>query len=119
MKLRALCDAQLSAKSITAGTLCSAKSHKHSKGLEDSSTTSIHSMEGSRSVVPFLPKRTDTAKSPDNQETKAVKEFIQNSSMFSSTRNSAATPSSPSGENQAAGQKQQLPVFAKICSKTD
>nr|XP_013800378.1 PREDICTED: uncharacterized protein C1orf94 homolog [Apteryx mantelli mantelli] len=120
MKLRALCDAQLSAKSIITGTLCTPKSHKNSKGLEDGSTTGIHRTEGSRSAVPFLPKHTDIAKSPDNRETKAVKEFIQNS-MFSSARNNAAVPSSPTtaAESQAAGQKQQLPVFAKICSKTD
>nr|XP_025960438.1 uncharacterized protein C1orf94 homolog [Dromaius novaehollandiae] len=119
MKLRALCDAQLSAKSSITGTLCSAKSHKNAKGLEDGSATGIHSTEGSRSAVPLLPKHTDIAKSPDNQETKAVKEFIQNST-FSSARNSAAVPSSPptAAESQAAGQKQQLPVFAKICSKT-
>ncbi|KFM11263.1 Uncharacterized protein C1orf94, partial [Aptenodytes forsteri] len=118
MKLRALCDAQLSAKSVITSLLCSAKSHKNSKGLEDGSVT------GTRSTleVPLLLKYTDTAKGAGNQvmaeEAKVVKEFIQNS-MFSSARSSTAASSTTTAESQATGQKQQLPPFAKICSKTD
>ncbi|KFR03551.1 Uncharacterized protein C1orf94, partial [Nipponia nippon] len=121
MKLRALCDTQLSAKSIITSLLCSAKSHKNSKGMEDSSMTGTHSTEGSKLEVPFLLKDTDTAKGAGSQvtaeETKAVKEFVQNS-MFSSAKSSIAV-SSTAAESQGTGQKQQLPPFAKICSKTD
>ncbi|KFV56798.1 hypothetical protein N341_10838, partial [Tyto alba] len=120
MKLRALCDAQLSAKSVITSLLCSAKSHKNSKGLEDSSAAGNYSTEGSKPRVPFLLKYTDPAKDTASQvmpgETEAAKEFVQNG-MFSSAQSSAAV--TPSTESQAAGQKQQLPPLAEICSKTD
>ncbi|KFV99372.1 Uncharacterized protein C1orf94, partial [Fulmarus glacialis] len=120
MKLRALCDAQLSAKSVITSLLCSAKSHKNSKRLEDGSVTGARNMEGSKLETPFLLKY--TAKGAGNQvtaeETKVVKEFIQNS-MFSSAKSSTAVSSTTTAESQATGQKQQLPPFAKICSKTD
>ncbi|XP_075029971.1 uncharacterized protein C1orf94 homolog [Calonectris borealis] len=122
MKLRALCDAQLSAKSVITSLLCSAKSHKNSKRLEDGRVTGARKMEGSKLEMPFLLKYTDTAKGAGNQvtadETKIVKEFIQNS-MFSSAKSSTAGSSTTTAESQATGQKQQLPPFAKICSKTD
>ncbi|KFQ90209.1 Uncharacterized protein C1orf94, partial [Phoenicopterus ruber ruber] len=122
MKLRALCDAQLSAKSVITSLLCSAKSQKNSKGLEDGSVTGACSMEGSKLEVPFLLKHTETAKGAGNQvqaeETKVVKEFTQNS-VFSSAKSSTAVSPPPTAESQAAGQKQQLPPFAEICSKTD
>ncbi|KAM9605955.1 uncharacterized protein C1orf94 homolog [Morphnus guianensis] len=121
MKLRALCDAQLSAKSVITSLLCSAKSHKNSKGLEDGIMTGTRSMEGRKLEEPLLLKYTDTAEGADNQvmaeETKVVKEFIQDST-FSSAKSSTAV-SSTTAESQATGQKQQLPPFAKICSKTD
>ncbi|KFV55878.1 hypothetical protein N328_08252, partial [Gavia stellata] len=111
MKLRALCDAQLSAKSVITSLLSSEKSHKISKGLED----------GSKLEVPFLLQDTDTAKGAGIQamaeETKVVKEFTQNS-MFSSAESGTAV-SSTTAESQATGQKQQLPPFAEIYSKTD
>ncbi|KAM6043589.1 uncharacterized protein C1orf94 homolog [Theristicus caerulescens] len=122
MKLRALCDTQLSAKSVITSLLCSAKSHKNSKGPEDGSMTGTQSMEGSNLEVPFLLEDTDTAKGAGSQvmaeKTKVVKEFIQNS-MFSSAKSSTAVSSTTTAESQATGQKQQLPPFAKICSKTD
>ncbi|KGL83928.1 hypothetical protein N309_13806, partial [Tinamus guttatus] len=117
MKLRALCDAQLSAKNISTGTLCSPTSHKSSKGLEDASAPGSQSSEGSRAPVPFVPTRTDIAKSLDNQETKALKELIQHSALSPARSNAAGPPAATEGA--ATGQKQQLPVFAKICSKTD
>ncbi|XP_069660644.1 uncharacterized protein C1orf94 homolog [Haliaeetus albicilla] len=121
VKLRALCDAQLSAKSVITSLLCSAKSHKNSKGLEDGIMTSTRSTEGRKLEEPLLLKYTDTAEGADNQvmaeETKVVKEFVQDS-MFSSAKSSTAV-SSTTAESQATGQKQQLPPFAKICSKTD
>ncbi|KFQ81515.1 Uncharacterized protein C1orf94, partial [Phaethon lepturus] len=122
MKLRALCDAQLSAKSVITSLLCSAKSHKNSKKLEDGSMTGTRSTEGSKLEMPFLLKHTDTAKGTGNQamaeETKVMQEFIHNS-MFSSAKSSTTASSSSTAESQATGQKQQLPPFAEICSKTD
>ncbi|KFW61928.1 Uncharacterized protein C1orf94, partial [Pygoscelis adeliae] len=122
MKLRALCDAQLSAKSVITSLLCSAKSHKNSKGLEDGSVTGARSTESSKLEVPLLLKYTDTAKGAGSQvmaeEAKVVKEFIQNST-FTSAKSSTAVSSTTTAESQATGQKQQLPPFAKICSKTD
>ncbi|KAK4808981.1 hypothetical protein QYF61_016400 [Mycteria americana] len=122
MKLRALCDTQLSAKSVITSLLCSAKSHKNSKGLEDGSVTGARSMEGSKLEVPFLLKYTDTAKGAGNpvtaEETKVEKEFIEDS-VLSSAKSSTAVSSTTTAESQATGQKQQPPPFAKICSKTD
>uniref|UniRef100_A0A8C0FUR1 Uncharacterized protein n=1 Tax=Bubo bubo TaxID=30461 RepID=A0A8C0FUR1_BUBBB len=128
MKLRALCDSQLSAKSVITSLLHSAKPHKNSKGLEDSSVTGDHSSvtgdhstESSKLVLPFLLEYTDTAKNVRSQvvpnETKVVKEFIQKST-FSSAKSSAAI-SSTTAASPAAGQKQQLSPLAKICSKMD
>uniref|UniRef100_A0A8B9UMP3 Uncharacterized protein n=1 Tax=Anas zonorhyncha TaxID=75864 RepID=A0A8B9UMP3_9AVES len=123
MKLRALCDAQLSAKSTITNLLCSAKSHKNSKGLEDSSMPGACSMGDSKAEIPGLQKHTGTAKGPDNQamaeEPKAVTDFMQNST-FSSVKNSTPASAPPTAaESHAAAQKQQLSAFAKTCSKTD
>lgn len=123
MKLRALCDAQLSAKSTITNLLCSAKSHKNSKGLEDGSMPGACSTGGSKAEIPGLQKHTDTAKGPDNQamaeEPKAVTDFMQNST-FSSVKNSTPASAPPrAAESQAAAQKQQIPAFAKTCSKTE
>lgn len=120
MKLRALCDAQLSAKSVVTSLLCSAKSPKNSTGPEDGSMTGARSTEGSKAEVPFLPKYPDTAKGAGNQvtaeETKAVKELVQNST-FSSAKSSTA--GSSTAASQATEEKQQLPSFAEISSKMD
>ncbi|KFU98256.1 hypothetical protein N339_06707, partial [Pterocles gutturalis] len=120
MKLRALCDAQLSAKPVIASLLCSAKSQKNSKGLEDGSVTDADSTEGSKVEVPLLLKHTDPAKGAGRQaaakETKALKEFLQKS-MLSSAKSTIALTSTTATESQATGQTQQLPPFAKICSK--
>lgn len=114
MKLRALCNAQLSAKSTITNLLHSASSPK---GLGDSSTTDA----GSKLGMPLLLKHTDIAKGPDRQvmaeESKAVKEFLQNG-MFSTAKNSTAVPAL-TAESQTAGQKQQLSTVGKICSRTD
>ncbi|XP_021231052.1 uncharacterized protein C1orf94 homolog [Numida meleagris] len=121
MKLRALCDAQLSAKSTITNILRSASSPRSSKGLEGSSMTGAGSTEGSKLGMPLLLKHTDAAKGPNNQvmpeESKAVKEFVQNG-MLSAAKNSTAVPT-PAAESQTAGQKQQLSTVANICSRPD
>uniref|UniRef100_A0A672UE55 Uncharacterized protein n=1 Tax=Strigops habroptila TaxID=2489341 RepID=A0A672UE55_STRHB len=114
MKLRALCDAQLSAKSVITSLLCSAKSHKNSKGLEDRSVTGTGSTESSKLEVPL--RDTDTAKGTGSQvvaeETKVVKEV-------SPAKSTTAVPSTTTAESEATGQKEQLPSLAKTCSKTN
>ncbi|KFP00141.1 hypothetical protein N300_15457, partial [Calypte anna] len=115
MKLRALCDAQLSAKSLITSLRCSAKSQKNPKGLEDGSTTGTQSMESSKAEVPFVLQAPDTAKAAENQvmaEEAKVVEYKQKSPS-SSASSSTAGPAAAVG-NQAGGQKQQLPPFAKI-----
>ncbi|XP_064028520.1 uncharacterized protein C1orf94 homolog [Pogoniulus pusillus] len=121
MKLRALCDAQLSARSVTTSLLPSAKAPKNPKELGDGSMTETPSTEGRKLEVPFLLKHPDPARAAGAQraaeETQAVKEFAPNDA-FSSAKGSAAV-STATAESQAAGQKKQLPPGAKICSKTD
>lgn len=115
MKLRALCDARLSAKSVITGLLCSAKSHKNSKGLEDRNVTGTSSTESSKLEVPLVLKDTDTAKGTDSQavteETKWVKEV-------SSVKSTTAASSTATAESEVTGQKEQLPSLAKTCFKT-
>ncbi|PKU35098.1 hypothetical protein llap_14598 [Limosa lapponica baueri] len=122
MKLRALCDAQLSAKSVITSLLSSAKSHRNPKGLGDGSVTGARSTEGSKAEVPFLLKYPDAAKGAGNQgtaeETKAGKELVQNST-FSSAKTTTAGPSRTAAESQAMEKKQQVPPFAEIYAKTD
>ncbi|KFQ44989.1 hypothetical protein N333_08686, partial [Nestor notabilis] len=112
MKLRALCDAQLSAKSVITSLLYSAKSHKNSKGLEDSSATGTGSTESSKLEVPL--RDTDTAKGTGSQavaeETKVVKEV-------SSAKSTTALSATTTAGSEATGQKEQLPPLAKTCSK--
>ncbi|XP_074782357.1 uncharacterized protein C1orf94 homolog [Athene noctua] len=121
MKLRALCDLPLSAKSVITSLLHSAKPHKNSKGLEDSSMTGDHSTESSKLVLPFLLEYTDTARNTGSEVVpkgiKVVKEFVQKGT-FGSAKSSAAVASTTAASH-AAGQKQQLSPLAKICSKTD
>ncbi|XP_015738742.1 uncharacterized protein C1orf94 homolog [Coturnix japonica] len=121
MKLRALCDAQLSAKSTITNLLRSTSSPRISKGLGDNSTTGAGSTEGNKLGMPLLLKHTDIAKGPDRQlmaeESKTMKEFFQNGTV-SAAKNSTAVPALMA-ESQTAGQKQQLPTLAKICSRPD
>lgn len=118
MKLRALCDAQLSAKSVLSSLLCSAKPPRNAAGPEDE--TGAGSAEGSKLDGPFLPKHTETGRNTGGQATaeepKATKELIQNS-IFSALKGSPAVSST--AESQTTGQKQQLPPFPEICCKTD
>ncbi|XP_057259381.1 uncharacterized protein C1orf94 homolog [Pezoporus wallicus] len=113
MKLKALCDAQLSAKSVITGFLCPAKSHKNSKGLEDRNVTGTGSTESSKLEVPLVLKDTDTAKGTGSQavaeETKVVKEVCPAKST---------TAASSTAESEAPGQKEQLPQLAKTCPQT-
>jgi len=123
MKLIALYDAQRSAKSANTSFLRSAKSHKNSQGLEDSSTTGMHSTEGSKLEVPLLLKYTDAAEGAGSQvtaeETRVVKEVTQSSRFSSAKTSTAVSSTTTAAESQVPGQKQQLPLLAKTCSRTD
>nr|XP_014353991.1 PREDICTED: uncharacterized protein C1orf94 homolog isoform X2 [Latimeria chalumnae] len=86
------------------------------------STTS--NKEISKLLAQFSLKHIETSQAPDNkvvmEETKIIKDFLQNS-MFSTTSNKNLTPAlSTSSEKPAdhsvLGQRSQLPVFAKICA---
>ncbi|XP_021153166.1 uncharacterized protein C1orf94 homolog [Columba livia] len=118
MKLRALCDAQLSAKSVLSSLLCSAKPPRNAGGAEDG--TGSGSTEGSKLDGPFLPKHTETGKGTGGQATaeepRAAKEFLQNS-IFSAAKGSLAVSST--AEGQTTGQKQQLPAFPEVCCRSD
>lgn len=118
MKLRALCDAQLSAKSVLSSLLCPAKPPRNAGGAEDG--TGSGSTEGSKLDGPFLPKHTETGKGTGGQATaeepRAAKEFLQNS-IFSAAKGSLAVSST--AEGQTTGQKQQLPAFPEVCCRSD
>ncbi|XP_061216875.1 uncharacterized protein C1orf94 homolog [Neopsephotus bourkii] len=114
MKLKALCDAQLSAKSVITGLLCPAKSYKSSKGLEDRNVTGTSSTKSSKLEVPLVLKDTATVKGMGSQvvaeKTKVVKEV-------SSAKSTTAASSTATAGSGARGQKEQLPPLAKTCSK--
>ncbi|KFV75048.1 hypothetical protein N307_14632, partial [Dryobates pubescens] len=121
MKLKALCDAQLSAKAVLTSFLSSAKAPKNPKELENGSMRGTPSTEGSKLEMPLLLKHPGAARAAGTQvaaeETQAAKELAPNST-FSSAKSGTAV-STTTAESQAAGQKQQIPPVAKICSKTD
>uniref|UniRef100_A0A8C0GPT7 Chromosome 1 open reading frame 94 n=1 Tax=Chelonoidis abingdonii TaxID=106734 RepID=A0A8C0GPT7_CHEAB len=127
MKLRSLCDAQLSTKSTIAGILHPSKcTFKNARGVDNGSSNPVASnKETSKSLVPCPSKRIEAAKAPDNQmvveETRLTKDYLQSNMFSSPTHKESAVvpPPSMTAESQTMGPKKQLPVFAKICSKTD
>nr|XP_025045774.1 uncharacterized protein C1orf94 homolog isoform X2 [Pelodiscus sinensis] len=127
MKLRSLCDSQLSTKSTITGILRPAKSTcKTAKGV-DSGNPGASNKDSSKSLAQCPMKHTEAAKAPDNpmavEETRLTKDYkgLQNHMMSSPIHKESAgmLPPSTTAESQAMGQKKQLPVFAKICSKPD
>lgn len=125
MKLRSLCDAQLSTKSTITGILRPAKcTYKNARGMDNGSGNTVASnTEISKLLVQCPLKHTEVAKAPDSQmvveETRLTKDYLQNNMLSSPThKESTVVPAtSTTTESQATGQKKQLPVFAKICSK--
>ncbi|XP_044853628.1 uncharacterized protein C1orf94 homolog [Mauremys mutica] len=125
MKLRSLCDAQLSTKSTIAGILRPSKcTFKNARGVDNGNPV-VSNKETSKSLVPCPLKRTEAAKAPDNQmvveETRLTKDYLQSNMFNSPTHKESAVvpPPSTTAESRTTGPKKQLPVFAKICSKTD
>ncbi|XP_010643521.1 uncharacterized protein C1orf94 homolog [Fukomys damarensis] len=124
-----------SAVSTVTGILRAAK-FRSAKGTEDGG----HSLgdcnsEISKLFAQFPLKSTDMSKAPDNkmvlEEARVIKDFLQNS-IFSGSGPKEPTglgpfmllpppppPVPPDKLAELPGQKKQLPVFAKICSKAE
>uniref|UniRef100_A0A8C3I0C0 Chromosome 1 open reading frame 94 n=1 Tax=Chrysemys picta bellii TaxID=8478 RepID=A0A8C3I0C0_CHRPI len=124
---KSLCDAQLSTKSTIAGILRPVKcTFKNARGVDNGRGNPVASnKETSKSLVPCPLKCIEAAKAPDNQvvaeETRLTKDYLQSNMFNSPTHKESAVVPLPSttAESQTTGPKKQLPVFAKICSKTD
>nr|XP_056703546.1 uncharacterized protein C1orf94 homolog [Euleptes europaea] len=128
MKLRSICDVQLSTKSTVTGILLPAKyiykSAKNADGMNSNmmgSNTQIAKL-----LAQFPLKRAEAAKALDNkmvaEETKLIKDLLQNNMLGSAPHKDSFARPAPImmvAESQGTGQKKQLPVFAKICSKTE
>lgn len=124
-----------SAMSTVTGILHAAKI-KSVKGSKDKShNLGASNSEISKLLAQFPLKSTEMSKAPDNkmvlEETKVIKDFLQNS-MFngSGPREPMGLgpflllppppPSAPADKlSEFCPPKRQLPVFAKICSKTE
>ncbi|XP_008563342.1 PREDICTED: uncharacterized protein C1orf94-like, partial [Galeopterus variegatus] len=124
-----------SAMSAVTGILCATKV-KSAKGTEDGGhSPGASNSEISKLLAQFPLKSTETSKAPDHkmvlEETRVIKDFLQNSML------SGPGPMEPGGLGpflllppppppglpdklpDLPAQKRQLPVFAKICSKTN
>jgi hypothetical protein len=124
-----------SAMSTVTGILRSAKV-KSVKGTKDKGhSLGASNSEISKLLAQFPLKATEMSKAPDNkmvlEETKVIKDFLQNS-MFngSGPREPMGLgpflllpppppPALPDKLPESSPPKRQLPVFAKICSKTE
>lgn len=127
VKLKSICDVQLSTKSTVTGILLPAKLiHKNNKSTE-SGTNTISSNTQIAKLLAQLPlKRVEATKTLDSklvtEETKLIKDLLQNNVFGSVPHKDSITRPPPImtiTESQGSGQKKQLPVFAKICSKTE
>ncbi|XP_069864855.1 uncharacterized protein C1orf94 homolog [Dipodomys merriami] len=127
---------QDSAMSTVTGILRATKVKSSTKGTKDQShSLSATNTEISKLLAQFPLKSTAMSKTPDNkmvlEETKVIKDFLKNNMFSSSGPREAAglgpflllppppPPASPDKLADLPAQKRQLPVFAKICSKTD
>ncbi|XP_062996433.1 uncharacterized protein C1orf94 homolog [Elgaria multicarinata webbii] len=128
VKLRSICDVQLSTKSTVTGILLPAKLiYKNTKSTESGNTNMMASnTQIAKLLAQFPLKRIEVAKALDNKmvvdETKLIKDLLQNN-MFGPVSHKENIMRPPPimtvTESQGSGQKKQLPVFAKICSKTE
>ncbi|KAF6344126.1 hypothetical protein mRhiFer1_001805 [Rhinolophus ferrumequinum] len=124
-----------SAMSTVTGILRATKV-KSAKGREDGGhSLGASNSEISKLLAQFPLKSMEMSKAADNkvmlEETRVIKDFLQNS-MFSGSRPREPgakgpflllpppPPSAPSNKlSELPAQKRQLPVFAKICSKSE
>lgn len=128
MKLRSICDVQLSTKSTVTGILLPAKYiYKSAKNADGGNSNTMGSnTQIAKLLAQFPLKRMEAAKVLDNkmvaEETKLIKDFLQNNMIGSAAHKDGFTRPAPImtvAESQGTGQKKQLPVFAKICSKNE
>uniref|UniRef100_A0A8C0XU28 Uncharacterized protein n=1 Tax=Castor canadensis TaxID=51338 RepID=A0A8C0XU28_CASCN len=109
---------------------------KSAKGTKDQGhSLSASNTEFSKLLAQFPLKSTPTSKAPDNktvlEESRVIKNFLKSSMLSGSGPQEAAglgpflllpPPPSPASLDKAtelSAHKRQLPVFAKICSKTE
>ncbi|XP_026558475.1 uncharacterized protein C1orf94 homolog [Pseudonaja textilis] len=127
MKLKSICDVQLSTKSTVTGILLPAKLiHKNNKSTESGNNTMASNTQIAKLLAQLPLKRVETTKTLDSklvtEETKLIKDLLQNN-IFGSVPHKDSITRPPAimaiTESQGSGQKKQLPVFAKICSKTE
>uniref|UniRef100_A0ACB8FR72 Uncharacterized protein n=1 Tax=Sphaerodactylus townsendi TaxID=933632 RepID=A0ACB8FR72_9SAUR len=125
MKLRSICDVQLSTKSTVTGILLPAKYiYKSAKNADVSNSNMMGSnTQIAKLLAQFPLKPVEAAKALDNKMvSEETKDLLQNNMIGSATHKDNFTRPSPImmvADSQGIGQKKQLPVFAKICSKTE
>nr|XP_008119916.1 PREDICTED: uncharacterized protein C1orf94 homolog [Anolis carolinensis] len=128
VKLRSICDAQLSTNSTVTGILLPAKLiYKNTKSTESGNSNPVSSnAQIAKLLAQFPLKRVEAVKSMDNkgmtEETKSIKDILQNNVFGSAPHKENLMRSSSimtMVESQGSGHKKQLPVFAKICSKNE
>ncbi|XP_039209319.1 uncharacterized protein C1orf94 homolog isoform X1 [Crotalus tigris] len=127
VKLKSICDVQLSTKSTVTGILLPAKLiHKNNKSTESGNNTIASNTQIAKLLAQLPLKRVEATKTLDSklitEETKLIKDLLQNNVFGSVPHKDSITRPPPImtiTESQGSGQKKQLPVFAKICSKTE
>ncbi|KAL8220488.1 UNVERIFIED_CONTAM: hypothetical protein K2H54_047931 [Gekko kuhli] len=128
MKLRSICDVQLSTKSTVTGILLPAKFiYKSAKSADGCNSNTLGSTTQIAKLLAQFPlKHMEASKALDNkmvaEETKLIKDLLQNNMIGTTAHKDSFTKPAPImmvAESQGTGQKKQLPVFAKICSKTE
>ncbi|XP_054854802.1 uncharacterized protein C1orf94 homolog [Eublepharis macularius] len=126
MKLRSICDVQLSTKSTVTGILLPAKYiYKSAKNTDGGNSNMMGSnTQIAKLLAQFPVKRMEYAKALDNkmaaEEAKLLRDLLQNNMIGPVTHKDSVTrPHTVMTVAESQGQKKQLPVFAKICSKTE
>ncbi|XP_070619744.1 uncharacterized protein C1orf94 homolog isoform X2 [Erythrolamprus reginae] len=127
VKLKSICDVQLSTKSTVTGILLPAKLiHKNNKSTESGNNAMASNTQIAKLLAQLPLKRVEATKTLDSklvaEETKLIKDLLQNNVFGSVPHKDSITRPPPImtiTESQGSGQKKQLPVFAKICSKTE
>ncbi|KAJ7304365.1 hypothetical protein JRQ81_011917 [Phrynocephalus forsythii] len=128
VKLRPACDVHLSTRSTVTGILLPAKLiYKNAKGTESGNGSLMGSNAQIAKLLAQLPlKRPEAVKSLDSQMvmegTKLIKDLLQHNMLGPAPHKEsiARVPvAMTSTDGQGTGHKKQLPVFAKICSKSE
>lgn len=129
MKPRSICDVQQSTKSTVTGILLPAKYiYKSAKNTSDNGSSNAmgSNTQIAKLLAQFPLKRVEASKALESkmmaEETKLIKDLLH-SNMFGAVPHkdniARQPPLMTAMESQGSGQKKQLPVFAKICSKSE